>query len=152
MEQFSLTHHGIKGQRWGVRRYQRPDGTLTPSGKRRARKEARNASRPKNLKEFSDDELQKAVRRMQLEKRYSTLSGDNGVAAGKQTVKNILKGATGVATATTTAITLHNNIGKIRDIVEKATETAKVAKGAAVAKNAARVVRDIKTLQRGVGG
>ena len=27
-----LAHHGIKGQRWGVRRYQNPDGTLTPDG------------------------------------------------------------------------------------------------------------------------
>ena len=31
----SLTHHGIKGQKWGVRRFQNPDGTLTPEGKRR---------------------------------------------------------------------------------------------------------------------
>ena len=30
-----LAHHGIKGQRWGVRRYQNPDGTLTEAGKRR---------------------------------------------------------------------------------------------------------------------
>ena len=28
-----LYHHGIKGQRWGVRRFQNPDGTLTPEGK-----------------------------------------------------------------------------------------------------------------------
>ena len=27
-----LYHHGIKGQRWGVIRYQKPDGSLTPSG------------------------------------------------------------------------------------------------------------------------
>lgn len=33
-----LQHHGIKGQRWGVRRYQRPDGSLTPEGKKRASK------------------------------------------------------------------------------------------------------------------
>ena len=30
-----LAHHGIKGQKWGVRRYQNPDGTLTDEGRRR---------------------------------------------------------------------------------------------------------------------
>lgn len=31
-----LTHHGIKGQRWGVRRFQNKDGSLTKAGERRA--------------------------------------------------------------------------------------------------------------------
>ena len=31
----SLYHFGIKGQRWGIRRYQNPDGSLTPEGKKR---------------------------------------------------------------------------------------------------------------------
>lgn len=35
MPDSELYHHGIKGQRWGVRRYQNPDGTLTPEGKAR---------------------------------------------------------------------------------------------------------------------
>lgn len=30
-----LYHHGIIGQRWGVRRYQNSDGSLTPAGKKR---------------------------------------------------------------------------------------------------------------------
>ena len=34
-----LTHWGIKGMRWGVRRYQNPDGTLTPAGRKRYDKE-----------------------------------------------------------------------------------------------------------------
>lgn len=31
----SLSHHGILGQKWGIRRYQNKDGTLTPEGKKR---------------------------------------------------------------------------------------------------------------------
>lgn len=31
----SITHHGIKGQRWGIRRFQNKDGTLTGDGKKR---------------------------------------------------------------------------------------------------------------------
>lgn len=34
-----LLHSGIKGMRWGVRRYQNPDGTLTTAGKMRYNKE-----------------------------------------------------------------------------------------------------------------
>ena len=30
-----LSHHGIKGQKWGLRRYQNPDGSLTEEGRRR---------------------------------------------------------------------------------------------------------------------
>ena len=31
-EKNSLAHYGVPGQKWGVRRYQNPDGTLTPEG------------------------------------------------------------------------------------------------------------------------
>ena len=34
-EQDYLMHHGILGQKWGIRRYQNPDGSFTAEGKRR---------------------------------------------------------------------------------------------------------------------
>lgn len=30
-----IAHHGIKGQKWGVRRFQNADGSLTKAGKER---------------------------------------------------------------------------------------------------------------------
>jgi len=48
----ALVHHGIKGMRWGYRRYQNPDGTLTEEGKKRYYKPTlATARRLKNLKE-----------------------------------------------------------------------------------------------------
>ncbi len=36
----SLSHHGILGQKWGIRRYQNLDGTLTAEGKARLKKDS----------------------------------------------------------------------------------------------------------------
>lgn len=35
MTESELYHHGIKGQKWGIRRFQNPDGTLTDAGRKR---------------------------------------------------------------------------------------------------------------------
>lgn len=37
--EYEIVHSGIKGMRWGIRRYQNPDGTLTAAGKKRYNKE-----------------------------------------------------------------------------------------------------------------
>ena len=39
-----LAHHGVKGMKWGVRRYQNKDGSLTTSGKKKISKEYKKAS------------------------------------------------------------------------------------------------------------
>ena len=62
-----LQHWGIKGMRWGVRRYQNEDGSLTPAGKKR---------RESSVSSMSDDELRNKVQRLNLEKQYSKMSKD----------------------------------------------------------------------------
>lgn len=44
-----IAHHGILGQRWGIRRYQNEDGTLTEAGRKRLeRKDAKWAKKNYN--------------------------------------------------------------------------------------------------------
>ena len=44
MQDEIIYHHGIKGMKWGVRRYQNEDGSLTPAGKKRISKEYKKVS------------------------------------------------------------------------------------------------------------
>ena len=53
---YYLEHHGVKGQKWGIRRYQNRDGSLTPEGKARYNQEVT----PKRTRKE-----QKQVRKMQ---------------------------------------------------------------------------------------
>lgn len=43
-KELPVTHHGVKGMRWGVRRYQNKDGSLTAAGKQRLADEAAKQS------------------------------------------------------------------------------------------------------------
>ena len=134
-----LTHFGTKGMRWGVRKYQNSDGTLTSEGRARYLKNARKydskagrivpdnfvskrrqarlvqkakdarsevrrsdlakartdkqakaaeAKRKKTVKEMSNEELQAAVNRMNLEKQYSKLVAERN--AKDHRVRNLV--------------------------------------------------------------
>lgn len=81
MENNSLQHHGILGMKWGVRRYQNKDGTLTNAGKKRYEKElAEVKAESKRLKEAERaraklDKL--SAMKADVEARKRALDGDN---------------------------------------------------------------------------
>ena len=54
----ALSHHGIKGMRWGVRRFQTKDGSLTPSGKKRY---ATTAQGVRNANQAAKDARKKSL-------------------------------------------------------------------------------------------
>lgn len=86
-----LRHWGIKGMKWGVRRYQNPDGSLTAAGKKRytnpdgslnekgkkkfgnsVKSDAETPKR-KTAKDMTDEELDKAIARARKEDEYNRL-------------------------------------------------------------------------------
>nr|DAL51647.1 MAG TPA_asm: hypothetical protein [Caudoviricetes sp.] len=87
-----LYHWGIKGMKWGVRRYQNKDGTLTAAGKKHyagdgnagsEEQEAKAEYAPKrtgkNAEEYSDEELRARINRLQMEKQYRDLQGQTNI-------------------------------------------------------------------------
>lgn len=75
-----LVHWGILGMKWGVRRYQNPDGTLTEEGKRRKSKGKDYADDywkshdKKKVEYMSDKELQQRINRLNNERQYKALT------------------------------------------------------------------------------
>lgn len=115
-----LIHYGIKGQRWGLRRFQNEDRTLTEEGKERynkasreerkaqkkaekqAKKEAKEAAKPesatwkaKDARFLDDAELNRRNSRLQREKQYIDMTTP-------QWKKNVKRGTIGVIAALTT--------------------------------------------------
>lgn len=122
-----LYHFGIKGMKWGVRRYQNKDGTLTSKGKSRYASGSTNQNEPKmhddyarrhskkKISEMSDEELKDRIGRMQMEQQYVQMSSQ--IKRGESKVDKIIKTGTTVATLTGTAITIYNNSDKILKII-----------------------------------
>ena len=85
---YELYHHGTKGMKWGVRRYQNKDGSLTPAGIKRYNREVqklkdREASiKAKEKAKKYQDKLDK--KKSELDEREAALKGKS---ASKSTSK-----------------------------------------------------------------
>jgi len=84
LQMHEIYHHGIKGQRWGYRRYQNEDGSLTSAGKDRYGRFDSNGKTQDGIKNFKFD--QKAIKGQRM---YEKGIGNKEVEAKR---KNINRG------------------------------------------------------------
>ena len=130
-----LKHYGIKGMKWGVRRFQNSDGSLTSEGRKRyngndlkeaqkkvdkgkamvdgvkkTRVKAAEKQHDKKIKDdlskMSDAELRAIVNRLNMEERYTQVMKSRGVEAGKNRVDKILEYAGTALTIGSSALSI----------------------------------------------
>lgn len=136
-----LYHFGVKGMKWGVRRYQNEDGSLTSLGKKRDkmlsdRKIAKKRSTRSNIvnaeysrREFEDaktrlkleNQKKKSKRQQDLEKKYMkqgfTKDEAEIKAYNRAKTETILKVAGGIALASAAAYVAYKHYDKVTDRV-----------------------------------
>lgn len=160
MDNTELRHHGTRGMKWGIRRYQNPDGSLTEEGRRRygvgSGRDTRSSGKPgakltifgkkkgsaksdnseedekakleakkqevlnsrsakavyENAHLFSDQELQTAYNRLNLERNIANLV-PHEVSKGQQYAKKFVETGKTVEEVAKTGMSMYNNIARL---------------------------------------
>lgn len=126
--EYVLYHHGIKGMKWGVRRYQRKDGTLTNAGKKRYSEDSSEPNKSKHRSKLEAKYREQgmsqkqaefaAARRIKIEKIIGVTAGLTVTAAAAYVAnKNIKERADGIIKSGTT---LQRITGKSNDDLNRA--------------------------------
>ncbi len=187
MENRELKHSGIKGMRWGIRRFQNKDGSLTPEGKKRygdnpynspedeervraeTKKAVMNSGDIKKVKayesELTNDELRKALDRVDLNKRLNGLdaqqreSGFNSVMSTLDKVDKVRSGAEKILNTYNLVAKINNTFnknqmktidGQYKEAVDKYTqELIKSGSAKDVVKNFGKLnVKDLEEINK----
>ena len=103
-----LYHWGIKGMKWGIRRYQNPDGSLTAAGKKHytnpdgsltekgkkkfgdSVKSDVETPKRKTAKDMTDEELDKAINRARKEDEYNRLRPEPKAETKNENYKKLM--------------------------------------------------------------
>ena len=134
-EQNYLAHFGVKGQKWGVRRFQNEDGSLTSAGKQRYYDTLSNLNKSR-YNEFSKKNQERIEKKMAAGSDFNTAA--KAVANRQKRINNI-KAVLGAAAVFGAIAPLEDPLFRKRLGNSMKSSVSKVVNSNVVKKNAMRV-------------
>lgn len=151
-----LSHHGIKGQRWGIRRFQNINGTLTPLGRKRVKKAMKLHDKILSAKSGSDyrkaqkkftnfsrklysGETKELIKKIQEDNALRSVYEEKKSRVGRERIEQALKYTQSAASILSTAMTAYSTYATAKNtlagIKSKGKPTAAEQKALAEARN-----------------